>query len=173
MRIRDIPLGERQEIGRRLYEARLTPLTWLEAARIALGRPDLTNYSTTPLYPLAREFAWKTGRAWPPKVPNWREFPNAAERKAAKLAERKAAKGAHVKQRREELGIDQQTFASRFTGLSVAELQRVELEGPDDDADYQALLHGLDVMAEEIEDSTPLRDWLILSDDPALSTATA
>lgn len=164
--LRYIPKADRPEIGRRLYEARLTPMTWLDAARAVLGRTDVDECQATTLAGLAREHAWKTGKAWPPIRMRWWEMPGAAERVATRRANRKAAKGERFQERRVALGISVPQFVENFTGLTVAQMEHIEREGPGDyrtDKVVSSVLDDLEYWARQPKQ----RDWLILTDQAA------
>lgn len=167
MRIRDIPLEDRPEIGRKLYEARSAPMTWPEACRAVLSRDDICDTQANSFASWAREYAWKNGLNWPPTSLRWWEMPGAAERVAKRRAKRRARWGAKVRERRLHMKLDAEWFAGLFPGFSVSDLDRVETEGPDDSADYRTLMHVLDRVKAAIDEHHRSRDWLILTDQAA------
>lgn len=170
MRIRDIPLEDRPDIGRKLYEARLTPMTWREAVRLVIGDPHLDEVTCSALaQSLARDHALRSGLAWPPVTDHWMTFPGAAERDAERRAARRASKGSQYRQRREALGMTTAQIAALFPGCPVDEIERIEREGPDDADDHRLMMRALDDL--EYEASLPKRrNWLILGSGPARFT---
>lgn len=70
-------------IGRKLYEARILPLPWVGAMSVVFQRDDLDENDTMTAHQLAREYAWKAGKPWPPECELSR-----TGRQAARLAAR-------------------------------------------------------------------------------------
>lgn len=74
MSLREIPFADRHAIGEAVYAARQAPMTWIEAFRSVLGRERLPDcHDAISLYVLPREYALRTGKPWPPVMPEgWR-----------------------------------------------------------------------------------------------------
>lgn len=84
MRIRDIAPEERHEIGRRIYEARTSPMIWRDAVRLVLNRDDIWETEASAIaQTIARDYALRSGKAWPPDCSLSRDQMKAA-RAAAK-----------------------------------------------------------------------------------------
>lgn len=65
--IREIPKEDRPEIGRRIYEARMAPMIWRDAVRLALGRNDIWETEASAVaQTIARDYTLRAGKAWPP-----------------------------------------------------------------------------------------------------------
>lgn len=166
MRIRDLSPDEMYEIGRRLYEARKVPMVWNAAIDAALGDSPVAGASNAALSLLARDYALRSGNPWPAVKGHWMTYPGAMERVAKGRAERKARKGAAYKRRREALGLTPADIVALFPGCPIAEIERIEREGPDDYLDHRAMCQALDHLEREAS-APPIRDWLILTDGPA------
>lgn len=166
MRIRDISLEERHEIGRRLYEARKSPMTWAEAVEVALSDGPDIDASNAALSMLARDYALRSGKSWPAVRGHWMTYPGAMEREAARRASLPIKRGAEFKRRREALGMTTAEVAALFPGCPVSEIEKIEAEGPEDARDNHILSRAFDRLEYEAS-LPPSRDWLILTDQAA------
>lgn len=169
--IRLIDGAERDEIGRKLYEARASGMVWADAARIhfdnglGLGREDTARAAY-----LARLYAGRAGLVWPPLAPNFRKMPGYGERRAAisaKRAERNRIRGmrwaADIRDLRQSLGIDDDTFRRAFH-LSTMQAASLERRGPVNMIDYDTVIYGLKDLGRR---RLVCRDWLILTNRAA------
>ena len=166
MRIRDLSPEQRFEIGRKLYEARKAPMTWTEAIDVAFVDGPEIDASNVALSMLARDYALRSGKAWPAARGHWMTYPGAMQREAARRASIPIKRGAEFKRRREALGMTTAGIAALFPGCPVSEIEKIEAEGPEDWRDAQILCRAFDRLEYEAS-LPPVRDWLILTDRAA------
>jgi hypothetical protein len=168
--IRDIPLDERHDVGRRLYEARSTPMPWHSACRWVLDCGDINSSETASLVVLAKRYAEAEGKAWPPPAPkNWpskvwrRRDPFIAREHKKQILESLAVTGASFREWRTRLGLSVEELSAR-SGVSAGTVRGFE-NGRDVLAKVRTMIW--EALNEYAASLPPARDWLILTDHAA------
>jgi len=178
MGIRDIPLEDRPEIGRKLYEARKAPMTWPEACRLHYDLGDYPGLEpVAEATMLAKLYANAKGLPWPVKVPPHWTLPSWESRKAA-LREAHAARtlalnishARHARQERMNVGLSVEALA-HIAGVDPALIVEQETNGSANVRSYRRVwdaIHSEGARQAMVRRrGKPIRDWLILTDGPA------
>jgi hypothetical protein len=169
MGIRDIAPEDRPDIGRRIYEARATPMPWHSAFAYVLGE-ELAGHEGAAFMGLARVHAAENGLQWPPPAP--RRWPREVMRRMDPFIRRERNK--EMRQHFAEKGAGYRAWRESL-GLSIDETARLAAVGPTSVRSLEAGRNIIGSIYNKIwkalhdyeRKRAPARDWLILTDGPA------